>query len=65
MIHMDLLSPVTTPNMNGSKYTLVMIVEFSRYTLVFFLKAKSGAAGEIINLIKRIKRSMELLKVKG
>ena len=53
LLHMDLFGPVSTPSISGKKYTLVIVDEYSRFTWVFFLKAKSEAAEEIINFIKK------------
>src|ERR687886_229713 len=53
LLHMDLFGPVSTPSIAGNKYTLVIVDEYSRYTWVFFLKAKSEAAGIIIDFIKK------------
>ena len=50
---MDLFGPVSTPSLSGKRYTLVIVDEYSRYTWVFFLKAKSDAAEEIIKFIKQ------------
>ena len=54
MLHMDLFGPVATASIGGSKYALVLVDEFSRYTWVFFLRAKSEAAEEIICFIKKM-----------
>src|SRR5919202_5544491 len=53
LLHMDLFGPVSTPSIAGNKYTHVIVDEYSRYTWVFFLKAKSEAAGIIIDFIKK------------
>lgn len=53
MLHMDLFGPMSVGSLGGKNYTLVIVDEFTRYTWVIFLKAKSEAPKEIINLIKR------------
>ena len=53
LLHMDLFGPVSTPSLNGKRYTLVIVDEYSRYTWVFFLKAKSETADVIIDFIKK------------
>ena len=58
MLHIDLFAPMSIGRLGGNKYTLVVVDEYIRYTWVIFLKAKSDAPEEIINLIKR----EELLK---
>ena len=54
LLHMDLFGPVSTASITGKRYTLVIVDEYSRFTWVFFLKAKSEAAEEIINFIKQV-----------
>ncbi|GJW49122.1 retrovirus-related pol polyprotein from transposon TNT 1-94 [Tanacetum coccineum] len=53
MLHMDLFGPISTSILGGKKYTLVLVDEFTRFTWVIFLKAKSEAAHEIISFIKQ------------
>ncbi|KAJ9566505.1 hypothetical protein OSB04_002471 [Centaurea solstitialis] len=54
MIHMDLCGPTRTESLAIKKYMLVLVDEFSRFTWVEFLRAKSDAADRIIAFIKRI-----------
>ncbi|KAJ9560782.1 hypothetical protein OSB04_005942 [Centaurea solstitialis] len=54
MIHMDLCGPTRTESLARKKYMLVLVDEFSRFTWVEFLRAKSDAADRIIAFIKRI-----------
>ena len=54
LLHMDLFGPVSTASFSGKRYTLVIVDEYSRFTWVFFLKAKSEAAEEIIKFIKQV-----------
>jgi hypothetical protein len=41
LLHMDLFGPVAYLSIGGSKYGLVIVDDFSRSTLVFFLQDKS------------------------
>ncbi|KAJ9561441.1 hypothetical protein OSB04_006601 [Centaurea solstitialis] len=54
MIHMDLYGPTRTESLARKKYMLVLVDEFSRFTWLEFLRAKSDAADRIIAFIKRI-----------
>ncbi|KAJ9538151.1 hypothetical protein OSB04_030884, partial [Centaurea solstitialis] len=54
MIHMDLCGPTRTESLARKKYILVLVDEFSRFTWLEFLRAKSDAADRIIAFIKRI-----------
>jgi transposase InsO family protein len=37
LLHMDLFGPVACLSIGGSKYGLVIVDDFSRFTWVFFL----------------------------
>ena len=41
LIHYDISGPIPITSMNGSRYLLTFIDDFSRYTWVLFLKKKS------------------------
>ena len=41
LIHSDISVPIPITSMNGSRYVLTFIDDFSRYTWVFFIKKKS------------------------
>ena len=41
LLHMDLFGPVAYLSIGGSKYGLVIVDDFSRFTWVFFLQEKS------------------------
>jgi len=43
LLHMDLMGPTRTANLGGRKYILVIVDDYSRYTLVFLLWKKSDA----------------------
>ncbi|KAJ9538185.1 hypothetical protein OSB04_030918 [Centaurea solstitialis] len=63
MLHMDLCGPMRIESLARKKYMLVLVDEFSRFTWLEFLRAKSDAADRIIAFIKRIQVSLNL-KVK-
>ena len=50
MIHFDIRGPIPITSMNGSRYSLTFIDDFSRYTWVFFLKKKSEVCEKKIEL---------------
>jgi hypothetical protein len=41
LLHMDLFGPIAYISINGSKYCLVIVDDYSRFTWVFFLQEKS------------------------
>ncbi|KAJ9535601.1 hypothetical protein OSB04_un001260 [Centaurea solstitialis] len=54
MLHMDLCGPMRVESLARKKYMLVLVDEYSRYTWLEFLRAKSDAADLIIAFIKQI-----------
>jgi hypothetical protein len=41
LLHMDLFGPVAYLSLGGSKYGLIIVEDYSRFTWVFFLHDKS------------------------
>jgi transposase InsO family protein len=41
LLHMDLFAPIAYISIDGSKYCLVIVDDYSRFTWVFFLQEKS------------------------
>jgi hypothetical protein len=41
LLHMDLFVPIAYISISGSKYCLVIVDDYSRFTWVFFLEEKS------------------------
>ncbi|KAJ9542557.1 hypothetical protein OSB04_029063, partial [Centaurea solstitialis] len=56
LLHMDLFGPVNIQSMGGKRMTLVTVDEYSRYTCVFFLRAKSETPQLIISFILRMEK---------
>ncbi|GJS00705.1 retrovirus-related pol polyprotein from transposon TNT 1-94 [Tanacetum coccineum] len=54
LLHMDLCGPMRIASINGKRYVLVIVDDYSRYTWVVFLKSKDEAPKEIKNFLKRI-----------
>ncbi|KAJ9542258.1 LOW QUALITY PROTEIN: hypothetical protein OSB04_028764 [Centaurea solstitialis] len=61
LLHMDLFGPVNVQSIAGKKYTLVIVDEYSRYTWVFFLRAKSDAPEEIILFVRKMEKLNNLI----
>jgi hypothetical protein len=64
LLHMDLFGPVAYLNIGGSKYGLVIVYDFSRFTCVFFLRDKSETQGTLKRFLRRAQNEFEL-KVKN
>ena len=57
---MDFMGPMRTESLVGKKYILVMVDDFSRYSLVKFLKEKSDASKVIITTLKLLQNQKGL-----
>nr|GEV98880.1 retrovirus-related Pol polyprotein from transposon TNT 1-94 [Tanacetum cinerariifolium] len=54
LLHMDLCGPMRIASINGKRYVLVIVDDYSRYTWVYFLRSKDEAPEVIIKFLKRI-----------
>ncbi|GKB96155.1 retrovirus-related pol polyprotein from transposon TNT 1-94 [Tanacetum coccineum] len=54
LLHMDLCGPMRVASINGKKYILVIVDDFSRFTWVKFLRSKDEAPDFIIKFLKMI-----------
>ncbi|GKC22878.1 retrovirus-related pol polyprotein from transposon TNT 1-94 [Tanacetum coccineum] len=53
LLHMDLCGPMRVKSINGKRYVLVVVDDYSWYTWVFFLRSKDEASELIISFIKK------------
>ncbi|GKA88306.1 retrovirus-related pol polyprotein from transposon TNT 1-94 [Tanacetum coccineum] len=49
LLHMDLCGPIRVASVNGKKYILMIVDDFSRFTWVYFLRSKD----ETLEIIKK------------
>jgi transposase InsO family protein len=63
LLHMDLFRPVAYLSMGGSKYSLLSVDDFSRFTWIFHLQDKSETQGTLKCFLRRAQNEFEL-KVK-
>ena len=54
LFHVELMGPTRTESLGGKRYIMVIVVDFSRYTWVEFLKEKSKACEKMEVLCKRL-----------
>nr|GEW16440.1 hypothetical protein [Tanacetum cinerariifolium] len=54
LLHMDLCRPMRVESVNGNKYTLVVVDDYSRFTWVKFLRSKDETPNFIIKFLKMI-----------
>ncbi|GJZ75101.1 retrovirus-related pol polyprotein from transposon TNT 1-94 [Tanacetum coccineum] len=60
LLHMDLCGPMRVESINGKRYVLVVVDDYSRYTWVFFLHSKDEASKVIIAFIKKTQVNLQL-----
>ncbi|GKC13663.1 retrovirus-related pol polyprotein from transposon TNT 1-94, partial [Tanacetum coccineum] len=54
LLHMDLCGPMRVASVNGKKYIIVIVDDYSRFTWVKCLRSKDEAPAFIINFLKMI-----------
>nr|GFB45642.1 retrotransposon protein, putative, Ty1-copia subclass [Tanacetum cinerariifolium] len=54
LLHMDLCGPMRIASINGKRYVLVIVDDYSRYTWVHFLRSNDEAPEVIKTFLKRI-----------
>ncbi|GJV87461.1 retrovirus-related pol polyprotein from transposon TNT 1-94 [Tanacetum coccineum] len=54
LLHMDLCGPMRVASLNGKRYILVIVNDYSRFTWVRFLRTKDEAPEAIIKCIKNM-----------
>nr|GEV42820.1 retrovirus-related Pol polyprotein from transposon TNT 1-94 [Tanacetum cinerariifolium] len=60
LLHIDLCGPIRIQSINGKRYVLVVVDDYSRYTWVFFLYLKDEASEVIISFIKKTQVNLQL-----
>ncbi|GKC78400.1 retrovirus-related pol polyprotein from transposon TNT 1-94, partial [Tanacetum coccineum] len=65
LLHMDLCRPMRVASVNGKKYILVIVDDYSRFTWVKCLRSKDEALAFIINFLKMIQRELRQVTTKG
>ncbi|KAK1684971.1 hypothetical protein QYE76_045819 [Lolium multiflorum] len=59
LLHLDLFGPSHYDTLGGSKYGLVIVDDYSRYSWVFLLKSKDETHREFITFTKKAQRMYE------
>ncbi|GKB81515.1 retrovirus-related pol polyprotein from transposon TNT 1-94, partial [Tanacetum coccineum] len=60
LLHMDLYGPIRVASVNGKKYILVIVDDYSRFTWVNFLRSKDEAPDFIIKFLKIIQLRLKV-----
>ncbi|GJW69887.1 retrovirus-related pol polyprotein from transposon TNT 1-94 [Tanacetum coccineum] len=60
LVHMDLCGPIRVASINGKKYILMIVDDYSRYTWVYFLRTKDEAPDTIIEFVNQVQRNLKV-----
>ncbi|GJW02098.1 retrovirus-related pol polyprotein from transposon TNT 1-94 [Tanacetum coccineum] len=63
-LHMDLCGPMRIESINGKKYILVIVDDYSRYTWTHFLRTKDETPEVLEDFLKMIQRNLQVLALK-
>ncbi|GKC19218.1 retrovirus-related pol polyprotein from transposon TNT 1-94, partial [Tanacetum coccineum] len=58
LLHMDLCGPMRVESINGKKYVLVIVDDYSRYTWTHFLRSKDETPEVLINFLRLVQRGL-------
>nr|GEV86425.1 hypothetical protein [Tanacetum cinerariifolium] len=58
LLHMDLCSPMRVASINGKKYVLVIVDDYSRYTWTHFLRSKDETPEVLIDFLRLVQRGL-------
>ncbi|GJZ06030.1 retrovirus-related pol polyprotein from transposon TNT 1-94 [Tanacetum coccineum] len=58
LLHMDLCGPMRVESINGKKYVLVIVDDYSRYTWTHFLRSKDETPEVLIDSLTLIQRGL-------
>nr|GEW22295.1 hypothetical protein [Tanacetum cinerariifolium] len=57
-LHMDLCGPMRVASINGKKYVLIIVDEYSRYTWTRFLRSKDETHEVLIDFLRLVQRGL-------
>ncbi|GKE69425.1 retrovirus-related pol polyprotein from transposon TNT 1-94, partial [Tanacetum coccineum] len=58
LLHMDLCGPMRVESINGKRYVLVIVDDYSRYTWTHFLRSKDETPGVLIDILTLVQRGL-------
>nr|GFA42522.1 retrovirus-related Pol polyprotein from transposon TNT 1-94 [Tanacetum cinerariifolium] len=59
LLHMDLCGPMRVASINGKRYVLVIVDDYSRYTWTYFLRSKDETPKVLINFLRLGQRGLQ------
>nr|GEZ29887.1 retrovirus-related Pol polyprotein from transposon TNT 1-94 [Tanacetum cinerariifolium] len=58
LLYMDLCGPMRVESINGKKYVLVIVDDYSRYTWTYFLRSKDETPKVLIDFLRLVQRGL-------
>ena len=67
MLHIDLIGPVRVQSLGGKRYILVVVDDFTKYTLVVLLRDKVETPEKMIHLCKKmqVEKGIVIARIKS
>nr|GEV72634.1 hypothetical protein [Tanacetum cinerariifolium] len=59
LLHMDLCGPMRVATINGKRYVLVIVDDYSRYTWTHFLRSKDETPEVLIKFLRLVQRGLQ------
>nr|GFC16813.1 retrovirus-related Pol polyprotein from transposon TNT 1-94 [Tanacetum cinerariifolium] len=59
LLHMDLCGPMRVASINGKRYVLVIVDDYSRYTWTHFLRSKDETPAVLIDFLRFVQRGLQ------
>nr|GFB91255.1 putative ribonuclease H-like domain-containing protein [Tanacetum cinerariifolium] len=59
LLHMDLCRPMRVASINGKRYVLVIVDDYSRYTWTHFLRSKDETPEVLIDFLRLVQRGLQ------
>nr|GEV31171.1 hypothetical protein [Tanacetum cinerariifolium] len=59
LLHMDLCGPMRVASINGKRYVLVIVDDYSRYTWTHFLRSKDETPKVLINYLRLVQKGLQ------
>nr|GEZ29573.1 hypothetical protein [Tanacetum cinerariifolium] len=59
LLHMDLCGPMRVASINGEKYVLVIVDDYSRYTWTYFLRSKDETPEVLIDFLRIFQKGLQ------
>ncbi|GJT60780.1 retrovirus-related pol polyprotein from transposon TNT 1-94 [Tanacetum coccineum] len=63
LLHMDLCGPMRVASINGKRYILVIVDDYSRYTWTLFLRSKDETLEVLKDFLTMIQRNLQALVI--